>query len=53
MADTCETCPECGKDLQRNEDPHGVTYQCLAHDCLSLFVREEIEAPQPRSTNNG
>jgi len=37
-------CPECGKELRRDEDPHGVSYQCLAHDCLSLFGQEEIES---------
>lgn len=36
-------CPECGKELRRDEDLHGVSYQCLAHDCFSLFSRQEIE----------
>jgi len=38
-------CPECGRELQRNEDPYGVTYQCAGHDCYSLFTAAEIEQP--------
>lgn len=35
-------CPECGGELLRGEDPHGVTWQCFAHDCLSHFAGDEI-----------
>jgi hypothetical protein len=42
MSDELKPCPECGKELDRREDPHGVSYQCLALDCLSLFGEDEI-----------
>ena len=42
-----QICPECGKELRHDEDAHGVTYQCLAHDCLSLFSQDEIEVIPP------
>jgi len=47
LADRIEglECPECGEELDRREDPKGVTYQCLAHDCFSLFGADEIEDP--------
>jgi len=43
MSERERECPECGKGLRRDEDPCGITYQCLAHDCLSMFSRHEIE----------
>lgn len=36
-------CPSCGRPLQRNEDPHGVTYQCQGHDCFEMYGADEVE----------
>jgi len=51
LADRIEglACPECGKELDRCEDPYGVTYQCVASDCLSLFGADEIDVPTLRA----
>lgn len=35
-------CPSCGRELRRDEDPLGVTYQCIAHDCMEMFREDEI-----------
>jgi hypothetical protein len=51
LADRIEgpACPECGKELERGEDPFGITYQCLASDCLSLFDADEIDVAALRA----
>ena len=36
-------CPSCGDVLLRGQDKIGVTYQCLALDCMELFDADEIE----------
>ncbi len=36
-------CPQCGAELMRCEDEHGVADQCVALDCLGCFDADEIE----------
>lgn len=35
-------CPQCGRELDRCEDPFGVSWQCHQYDCLGLFGDDEI-----------
>lgn len=47
MTDTSEQhqCPECGNDLDLRIGPFGVSYQCLAPDCLLTYAEDEIATP--------
>lgn len=41
--EVARVCPSCSEPLDRREGPTGVTYQCLAHDCLETWFPDEIE----------
>lgn len=36
-------CPSCGVVLLKCQDNHGITYQCMAMDCLQCYDASEIE----------
>ena len=38
-----QVCPQCGGDIEREEDEQGVAYQCHNMSCLGFFGADEIE----------
>ncbi len=45
MSEELKQCPQCGAELDRCEDPHGVSWQCHQPDCLGTFDDNEINEP--------
>ena len=50
---SAQPCPQCGRDLEKHEDPIGVTYQCRAMDCQGFFDAHEIEKADPECSGCG
>lgn len=36
-------CPQCGRELDPDEDVFGVVYQCTNIACLGFFDADEVE----------